>query len=207
MECTLGYKIEGSIKITDPATGEVLVDKPNAINYETMSMSIAETLSSRGYGEIYQMAFGNGGASISATGVITYLPPNVTGLNAALYNQTYSKIVDDTSVFNTDPTRNKMTVLHTTGKTTAKKTVAAKVSNSKPVKKSKSVTSKYQKPKQSMVVPPKKKTGGSPADTPESRKLAAANAAAAAQGDNSNNTNTHTTHPRKEAALILILRH
>ena len=117
MECTLGYKIEGSIKITDPATGEVLVDKPNAINYETMSMSIAETLSSRGYGEIYQMAFGNGGASISATGVITYLPPNVTGLNAALYNQTYSKIVDDTSVFNTDPTRNKMTVLHTTGKT------------------------------------------------------------------------------------------
>jgi hypothetical protein len=39
----------------------------------------------------------------------------VTGQNAALYNQTYAKIVDDTSVFNLDPTRNKMTVLHTTG--------------------------------------------------------------------------------------------
>jgi hypothetical protein len=117
MECTLGYKIEGFIKIIDPTSGEVLVDKTNAINYETMSMSIADTLSSRGYGEIYQMAFGNGGASISATGVITYLPPNVTGLNATLYNQTYAKIVDDTSVFNPDPTRNKMTVLHTTGKT------------------------------------------------------------------------------------------
>jgi hypothetical protein len=62
------------------------------------------------------MAFGNGGASVSDTGVITYLPPNVTGLNAALYNQTYEKVVDDTSAFNLDPTRNKMSVLHTSGK-------------------------------------------------------------------------------------------
>ena len=116
MDINIGYSVKGHIKITDPVTGEVLVDKPNAINYETMSMSIADTLSSRGYGEIFQMAFGNGGASISATGVITYLPPNVTGQNAALYNQTYAKIVDDTSVFNLDPTRNKMTVLHTSGK-------------------------------------------------------------------------------------------
>jgi hypothetical protein len=81
-----------------------------------MSEAIADTLSSRGYGEIYQMAFGNGGASISETGVITYLPPNTTGQNAALYNQTYAKIVDDTSVFNLDPTRNKMSVSHTTSK-------------------------------------------------------------------------------------------
>ncbi len=112
---TLSYKVEGSIKIYDPNNGEVFVDKKNAINYETMSEAIADTLSSRGYGEIYQMAFGNGGASVDETGVITYLPPNVTGQNASLYNQTYTKIVDDTSVFNLDPTRNKMTVYHTTG--------------------------------------------------------------------------------------------
>lgn len=104
------------MKIYDPNDGEVFVDKNNAINYENMSIAIADTLSSRGYGEIYEMAFGNGGASVSDTGVITYLPPNVTGQNAALYNQTYAKIVDDTSVFNLDPTRNKMTVTHTTGK-------------------------------------------------------------------------------------------
>jgi hypothetical protein len=113
---TLSYKIEGFLKIYDPNDGEIFVDKKNAINYENMSIAIADTLSSRGYGEIYEMAFGNGGASVSDTGVITYLPPNVTGQNAALYNQTYAKIVDDTSVFNLDPTRNKMTVTHTTGK-------------------------------------------------------------------------------------------
>jgi hypothetical protein len=113
---TLSYKVEGFIKIYDPNNGEVFVDKSNAINFETMSEAIADTLSSRGYGEIYQMAFGNGGASVDSTGVITYLPPNVTGQNAALYNETYAKIVDDTSVFNLDPTRNKMTVFHTTGK-------------------------------------------------------------------------------------------
>ena len=112
----LSYKIEGFLKIYDPNNGEVFVDKKNAINYENMSEAIADTLSSRGYGEIYHMAFGNGGASVSETGVITYLPPNTTGQNAALYNQTYAKIVDDTSVFNLDPTRNKMTVSHTTGK-------------------------------------------------------------------------------------------
>jgi hypothetical protein len=112
----LTYKIEGFLKVYDPNNGEVFVDKHNAINYENMSEAIADTLSSRGYGEIFQMAFGNGGASVDETGVITYLPPNTTGQNAALYNQTYAKIVDDTSVFNLDPTRNKMTVSHTTGR-------------------------------------------------------------------------------------------
>jgi len=113
---TVSYKIEGFLKIYDPNSLEVFVDKKNAINYENMSEALADTLSNRGYGEIYQMAFGNGGASVDETCVITYLPPNTTGQNAALYNETYAKIVDDTSVFNLDPTRNKMTVNHTSGK-------------------------------------------------------------------------------------------
>jgi hypothetical protein len=111
----LSYKVEGFLKIYDPNNGQVFVDKKNAINYETMSIAIANTLSARGYGEIYEMAFGNGAASVDSTGVITYLPPNVRGQNAALYNQTYQKIVDDNSVFNLDPTRNNMTVYHTSG--------------------------------------------------------------------------------------------
>ena len=113
---TITYKIEGFLKIYDPNNGEVFVDKHNAINYENMSEAMANTLSNRGYGEIYEMAFGNGGASVDETGVITYLPPNTTGQNAALYNETYAKVVDDTSVFNLDPTRNKMLVSHTAGK-------------------------------------------------------------------------------------------
>jgi hypothetical protein len=62
------------------------------------------------------MAFGNGGASVDETGIITYLPPNTTGQNAALYNQTYAKVVDDTNILNNNPIRNKMSINHTSGK-------------------------------------------------------------------------------------------
>jgi hypothetical protein len=112
-------KIEGFVKITDPVSGEVLVDKKNAIHYENISIAMAQSLSNRtltqGAGYIYQMAFGNGGSAVDPTGVITYLPPNTTGQNADLYNETYYKVVDDNSAADTDPNYNKMTVLHTAG--------------------------------------------------------------------------------------------
>jgi hypothetical protein len=112
-------KIEGFVKITDPVSGEVLVDKKNAIHYENISIAMAQSLSNRtlaqGAGYIYQMAFGNGGSAVDPTGVITYLPPNTTGQNADLYNETYAKVVDDNSAADTDPNYNKMTVLHTAG--------------------------------------------------------------------------------------------
>jgi hypothetical protein len=113
---TLGFDVIGSIKITDVDTREVLVEKANQINYETMSEAIALGLANRGRGTIYQMAFGNGGASVDVTGLITYLPPNVRGQNASLYNQTYQKIIDDTLISNTDPASNKMTINHVSGK-------------------------------------------------------------------------------------------
>jgi len=108
-------KIEGFVKIHDPNSGEILVDKKNAIHYENISIAMAQTLSNRDLGYIYLMAFGNGGSSVDPTGVITYLPPNTTGQNADLYNQTYQKVVDDNSAADTDPENNKMTVLHTSG--------------------------------------------------------------------------------------------
>jgi hypothetical protein len=108
-------KIEGFVKAFDPVTGEVFVDKKNAIHYENISVAMAQTLIDRNLGYIYQMAFGNGGSSVDPTGVITYLPPNVVGQNADLYNQTYAKVVNDNSAADTDPLNNKMTVLHTAG--------------------------------------------------------------------------------------------
>lgn len=107
--------IKGHIRVTDRNTGEVLVDKDNAINYENISIAMANTLADQTKGWIYSMAFGNGGSSVDPTGVITYLPPNTTGQNASLYNETYAKVVDQNSASNLDPTNNNMTVLHTAG--------------------------------------------------------------------------------------------
>lgn len=110
-----GVYVQGHIKIHSPETGEVFVDKKNAIHYENMSIALAESLGNAGQGFIYEMSFGNGGTSVDPTGIITYLTPNSTGTNASLYNQTYTKVVDDRSVNNTDPTRNKIETRHVNG--------------------------------------------------------------------------------------------
>jgi len=110
-----GILIKGRIKIYDPKTKEVFIDKNNAIHYENMSIALADSVGNRGNGWIYEMSFGNGGTSVDPTGIITYLTPNSTGTNASLYNQTYTKIVDDNSVNNTDPVRNKIETRHVSG--------------------------------------------------------------------------------------------
>jgi hypothetical protein len=110
-----GVMVQGHIKIYDPITGEVFKDKPNAIHYENMSEALAQSLGNKGIGYITSMAFGNGATAVDSTGVITYLPPNTFGQNAALYNQTYSKIVDNTSALNIDPSRNYIEIRHTPG--------------------------------------------------------------------------------------------
>jgi hypothetical protein len=110
-----GVMIQGHIKIFDPITGEILQDKSNAIHYENMSEALAQSIANKGTGVIESMAFGNGATAVDTTGIITYLPPNTTGQNATLYNQTYSKIVDNTNVLNTDPARNYIEVRHTPG--------------------------------------------------------------------------------------------
>ncbi|NBP56824.1 hypothetical protein EBU71_09920 [bacterium] len=110
-----GLHIEGHIKIWDPNTQEIYINKRNAIHYENMSVALANSIANSGSGVINQMAFGNGGTAVDPTGIITYLTPNTTGINASLYNQTYSKIVDDTSSANTNPLRNYLETRHVTG--------------------------------------------------------------------------------------------
>jgi hypothetical protein len=111
-----GILVEGHIKIWYPETGEVAVNKRNAIHYENMSVALAESLANEGQGFISSMAFGNGGTSVDPTGIITYLTPNSTGTNASLYNETYVKVVNDRLSSNLDPTRNRIETRHVTGK-------------------------------------------------------------------------------------------
>jgi hypothetical protein len=110
-----GIHVEGHIKIWNPESEEIYVNKRNAIHYENISIALADSIANSGQGFIYEMAFGNGGTAVDPTGIITYLTPNSTGTNASLYNQTYSKVVDDRSVSNLDPTRNYIETRHVTG--------------------------------------------------------------------------------------------
>jgi hypothetical protein len=112
---TSGVHVQGHIKIHDPESGEVFVDKRNAIHYENISEAIAYCLANKGQSFIYEMHFGNGGTTVDPTGVISYLPANTGSQNSNLYNPTYAKIVDDTSSDNPDPLRNKMEIRHIPG--------------------------------------------------------------------------------------------
>jgi hypothetical protein len=113
---TGGIHVQGHIKIFDPESGEVYIDKRNAIHYENISEAIAYNLANKGQNYIYEMHFGNGGTSVDPTGIINYLPPNVNTSNSNLYNPTFAKIVDNTSALNADPTRNKMEIRHVPGR-------------------------------------------------------------------------------------------
>ena len=108
----LGPRLVGHVLIKDKDTQEVLVDTFNAINLENMSQALAYSLADRSQGHIQSMVFGNGGSLIGADGTFNYLPPNVTGIGATLYNQTYSQVVDDQSPLDTDPTENYLQVNH-----------------------------------------------------------------------------------------------
>jgi len=111
-----GIYIRGHIKIFDPESGEVYINKSNAIHYENFSVALANSIGNKSQNFIYEMNFGNGGTSVDTTGIITYLPTNTVGQNSNLYNPTYSKIVDNTSALNTDPLNNSMTISHVPGK-------------------------------------------------------------------------------------------
>jgi hypothetical protein len=112
---TGGVRVQGHIKIFDPETKEVFIDKRNAIHYENFSMSLARSISNQSNGPIAEMVFGNGGSRVDATGIITYLTPNTVGSSASLYNQTYYKTVDARRASSLDPARNFMETRHIAG--------------------------------------------------------------------------------------------
>lgn len=107
-------KFKGFLKIKDDL-GNVLVEKENAIHYENMSIAIARALSGDARGHIHEMHFGNGGSNVTGTGTITYLLPNVTGIDADLYSATYYKVINQNSNLNLDPSKNNINVKHVVG--------------------------------------------------------------------------------------------
>lgn len=113
-------RFQGFLKIcdvTDPKNTVVLRDLKNAIHYENMSVAMANSLGNQQRGSIFKMVFGNGGTVVDPTGLISYLTPNTIGINTGLYNRTYEKAVDQFSLENTDPVRNKMETRHISGAT------------------------------------------------------------------------------------------
>lgn len=113
MQDVIRPKFEGFLVIRDRDTNEILIEKKNAINFENMSIAIANSLANRDEGTIFDMAFGNGSATVSGNGTVTYLPPNVTGQNATLYGETFAKVINDQSPLNIDPESNFIVINHT----------------------------------------------------------------------------------------------
>jgi len=94
--------VEGHVLIKDIDTGEVLLNKHNAINFTNMALAMARVLGGEVDSEsglsyvIKKMAFGNGGTLIDGTGTIEYRSTNTDTEAGALYNKTYEKLVDGT---------------------------------------------------------------------------------------------------------------
>jgi len=107
--------LDGHIKIWDPISGDIFVNMHNAIHFENMSIAIANTLASTGLHAIYEMHFGNGGATVDASGAITYKNPNTDIASGNLYSAKFFKVIDGTDSNNTSASHNYMTINHTSG--------------------------------------------------------------------------------------------
>lgn len=92
---SLNTVVSGHVQISDRSTGEVLVDKYNAIHPKNMATAIARGLSNAANYQIFKMKLGNRGTYIDGTQQIVFNPPITTGDTADLYNPTYVEIVDD----------------------------------------------------------------------------------------------------------------
>lgn len=89
--------VKGRVTIRDAATGEIVLEKDNAVHPQNMALVIARGLARETNGSIFKLGFGNGGTFFNTGGQIVYRPPNTIGA-ADLYNETYSVQVDEQSV-------------------------------------------------------------------------------------------------------------
>ena len=93
-----GKAAVGIVKISDPATGEVLVHQENAIHFGNLAFAVTSALEGLTDGHITYMAFGSGGTSIDSSGNISYRSPNTSTLqdaSAEPYQTTYWEALAD----------------------------------------------------------------------------------------------------------------
>lgn len=95
MKSAFDVKIDTRVLIRYADTGEVLLDKSNAIHGQNMARAIARGLAREPNNFIKRIAFGNGGTFTDAAGFVVYNPTNVDSWDSRLYNETYSEIVDE----------------------------------------------------------------------------------------------------------------
>lgn len=95
--------IQGFVKIIDKETKEVLVDTHNDVLYGNISMALAHALIGNADSFLYYIGFGNGGAYVGPTGIISY-KPSIGGASslvknptANLYNTIYVKKLSNDS--------------------------------------------------------------------------------------------------------------
>jgi len=124
--------IDGHVLIKDYETGEVLLDKHNAINYINMAFALASLLANKLDEEtnatwnIASMAYGNGGSTVDPSGSISYKTPDVNTFAGTLYNETYRKSVADVD------SDNKIDVVQYTNKPWADVVVTSTLDYSEP---------------------------------------------------------------------------
>jgi len=91
------FRAIGRVVIHDVVTGELVLDKKNAIHPQNMAFAIARSLARDDYGYVFKIGFGNGGTFLNSSNQINYRSPNTVGA-ADLYNLTYEIQVDEQTV-------------------------------------------------------------------------------------------------------------
>lgn len=104
---TIITNVKGHVLVKDGVTGEVLLDKMNAVHPANMALALARGLSNSANANIFTLKLGNGGSAVNGMAEITYQAPNITGSSADLYNATYSEVIDATE--GSTPAENSVT--------------------------------------------------------------------------------------------------
>lgn len=103
----MGVNITTKINIFYTDTKELIHTGTNAIHPQNMARVIARALANEPNSIIYRIAYGNGASYTDSAGNTIFKSPNtgaVDGWQSRLYNETYSEVVDEDSIyFGTDP--------------------------------------------------------------------------------------------------------